>query len=59
MKDEIKVEPVPGRSLPLEATPQRRVDRKMAVPNRAYYRRALRRGDIALAKSGKRADKEG
>jgi hypothetical protein len=56
MNDTIRVVPVEGRSLPLEQAPRRRVDREMDVPNTAYYRRALSRGDIARApeKSAKR-----
>lgn len=45
----MKVEPVEGSRLPLEGQPRRYVDKKMNVPNSAYYRRALRRGDIKLA----------
>lgn len=42
----ITVEPVKGRKLPIENMPRRYVTKKMSVPNRAYYRRAIRRGDI-------------
>lgn len=42
----IRVGPVKGRRLPLETEPKRRVDREMDVPNTAYYRRAIARGDI-------------
>lgn len=45
----IRVVPVEGRSLPIEGRPRRRVDKEMDVPNTAYYRKALGRGDIARA----------
>lgn len=45
----IYVQPIEGKKLPLENMPRRYVDRPMAVPNRAYYRRAIRRGDIEFA----------
>lgn len=47
--DTIQIKPVDGRSLPLEHHPRRRVEREMRVPNTAYYRRAIAKGDIALA----------
>jgi|GEM_PF-4464023 len=52
MADMLNVKPVKGATLPLERAglPKRRtVDRPMAVPNTLYYRRALRRGDLAKA----------
>lgn len=52
MADQLIVKPVEGATLPLEGLstlPKRfTVDRAMRVPNSRYYRRALRRGDIAL-----------
>ena len=46
--DTIAVRPVEGRSLPLENAPRRRITEAMRVPNTAYYRRAIAKGDIAL-----------
>lgn len=45
----IEVEPADGAKLPMESNPRRFVDRRMSVPDRAYYRRALRRGDLVKA----------
>lgn len=42
----IRVRPVEGRSLPVETSPERRIEREQSVPNTAYYRRAIERGDI-------------
>lgn len=53
MQTHIEVEPVEGRSLPLEMMTSRRVNRRMNVPNTAYYRRAIRRGDIKRAEPEK------
>lgn len=47
--DMIRIKPVEGKSLPLEAQPRRRVTQVTTVPNTAYYRRAIARGDVALA----------
>ena len=47
--DMIRIKPVEGKSLPLEAQPRRRVMQTTTVPNTAYYRRAIARGDVALA----------
>lgn len=53
MSDTLLVQPVEGRKLPIEGMTRRYVDGPMAVPNRAYYRRALRRGDIQPATAPK------
>ncbi len=45
----IRVVPVEGRTLPVEGAPSRNVDSEREVPNTAYYRRAIARGDIELA----------
>ena len=51
--DSIAVKPVDERLLPLERSGvnhmRRHVDKPMRVPNTAYYRRALLRGDIVRA----------
>lgn len=50
MTDRIAVQPVEGRRLPRHDDPKRHVDKAMSVPNTLYYRRAIKRGDIAEAK---------
>jgi hypothetical protein len=51
--DTIAVKPVDERLLPMERSGvnhlRRHIDRPMLVPNTAYYRRALLRGDIQRA----------
>lgn len=51
----MKVQPVEGRMLPLLKDPKRYVDREMDVPDHPYYRRALKRGDIAEASAPRAA----
>lgn len=46
--DTIRIKPVEGKSLPFETQPRRRVDAEVTVPNTAYYRRAVARGDVDL-----------
>lgn len=60
--DTIRIKPVDGKSLPFETSPRRRVTAEVTVPNTAYYRRAVARGDVELcaepkAKAEKPADK--
>lgn len=50
MSDFLDVVPVEGRKLPLEENPRRYVTKRQNVPNRSYYRRAIRRGDLKLYK---------
>lgn len=45
----MKIQPVEGCKLPLLKNPKRYVDAEMDVPDHPYYRRAIARGDIALA----------
>lgn len=49
MATTIRIVPVEGRTLPIEGAPTRDVVGEMDVPNTAYYRRAIARGDIAIA----------
>ena len=53
MADQLKVRAVEGRELPLEGMPARRVVGEMSVPNTAYYRRAIRRGDLTEVDASK------
>jgi hypothetical protein len=57
MEKMIEVEPVEGRTMVREDAPRRRITERMQVPNTAYYRRAIERGDLSVPK--KRAPKEG
>ena len=52
-EDTIQVRPVEGRALPRENAPKARISEECPVPNSAYYRRALARGDIELATAPK------
>lgn len=45
--DSIKVWPVEGRTMVREDNPRRRITGPTDVPNTAYYRRAIRKGDLA------------
>lgn len=54
MSKTITIAPVEGRRLPLASNPKRAVDREMTVPTSAYYRRAIRRGDVALVEPKKK-----
>lgn len=51
----LHVQPVEGRSLPLAKDPKRHLVGAREVPNTSYYRRALKRGDIALVTTSKKA----
>lgn len=53
MEDTINIKPVAGRSLPVEGDFGKRVTKPMTVKNTAYYRRAIRRGDIDPATAKK------
>ena len=46
----LNIEPVDGRNLPIETNRQKLVSKPMIVPSTSYYRRAIRRGDIAESK---------
>ena len=46
MGDTLKVYPVEGRAMPREDAPARRITKETVVPNTAYYRRAIERGDL-------------
>lgn len=54
----LKVKSVEGRTLPLAHDPKRHVAGTMEVPDAVYYRRALARGDIALATTTESAAKK-
>lgn len=49
----IWVESVAGRRMPREDNPRRYISGKASVPNRAYYRRAIRRGDLMASSAPK------
>lgn len=63
MGDLIRVAPVEGRTMVREDDPRIRITEECSVPNTAYYRRAIARGDLAPASDAKparaRAAKEG
>lgn len=46
--DSIKVWPVEGRTMVREDNPRRRITGPTDVPNTAYYRRAINKGDLSL-----------
>ncbi len=46
MSETIRVAPVEGRTMVLESNPRVRIDAERDVPNTAYYRRAIERGDL-------------
>lgn len=49
MGDMIRVLPVEGRTMVRESDPRQRITTECEVPDTAYYRRALARGDLATA----------
>lgn len=53
MSNELHVEPVEGRMLPIETAPTRHITKRCFVPNRSYYRRAINRGDIRIVTEAK------
>jgi hypothetical protein len=62
MTKTLTIEPVDGCSLPREDAPTRRIVGVTEVPDRAYYRRAIRRADVRLVEAKKTrasAKKEG
>lgn len=60
MKKELNIEPVKGRLLPIETDPRAHITKPMPVPNTAYYRRAVKRGDVKLtgAESAKNSEEK-
>lgn len=48
MSSTIIVGPVEGRSIPLQANARQRITGVVRVPDTAYYRRAIMRGDLVL-----------
>lgn len=49
MDDKIRVLPVEGRTMVRENDPRQRITAECEVPNTAYYRRAIARGDLQSA----------
>jgi len=49
----MNVEPKPGTLMPYETNARKHIDGPTEVPDTAYYRRAVTRGDLILVQSKK------